>query len=123
MLRGNGGQDIFIDNAGRARFCLLLQYACEKHQLNTHGFCLMGNHVHLIMQPLTANLTAGMHALAFRYAQYFNRKYGRKGFLYQGRYKAVLVMQSRPLSVLGVGLNTIQTNMSDHRPIGAKITY
>ena len=49
MLRGNGGQDIFKDDADRTRFCLLLQYAKEKHQFNIHGFCLMRNHVHFII--------------------------------------------------------------------------
>jgi putative transposase len=91
MLRGNGGQDIFKDDADRTRFCLLLQYAKEKHQFNIHGFCLMSNHVHFIIQPLNSNLTSGMHSLAFRYAQHFNRKYKRRGYLYQGRYKAVMV--------------------------------
>lgn len=91
MIRGNGGEDIFKDNADWARFCLLLQYASEKHQLNIHGFCLMRNHVHLVIQPHPSELTAGMHALAFRYAQHFNKKYKRRGYLYQGRYKAVLV--------------------------------
>lgn len=91
MLRGNGGQDIFTDTSDCVRFCLLLQYASEKHQLNIHSFCLMKNHVHFVVQPCTAKLTAGMHALAFRYAQYFNKKYKRRGYLYQGRYKAVLV--------------------------------
>lgn len=91
MLRGNGGQEILKDDCDRAKFCLLLQYACEKHQLSVHGFCFMRNHVHLVIQPHTSNLTDGMHALGFRYAQYFNKKYKRRGYLYQGRYKAVLV--------------------------------
>lgn len=91
MLRGNGGQDIFRDQADRVRFCLLLQYSAEKHRLKVHGFCLMNNHVHLLIQPMTDNLSSGMHALAFRYAQYFHRKYKQRGYLYQGRYKAVIV--------------------------------
>lgn len=114
MLRGNGGQEIFKDNADRTRFCLLIQYAGEKHQLNIHGFCLMGNHVHFIIQPLTSNLTAGMHALAFRYAQYFNKKYKRRGYLYQGRYKAVLVQSGMYLRrlVRYVHLNPVRAGIT-----------
>lgn len=100
MLRGNAGQDIFLEDKDRAKFCLLLQYVGEKHQLNVHGFCLMRNHVHLIIQPLTSNLADGMHALSFRYAQYFNKKYKRCGYLYQGRYKAVLVQSGMYLQRL-----------------------
>lgn len=113
MLRGNGGQDVFKDNEDRVRFCILLQYASEKHQLNIHGFCLMKNHVHIIIQPLTASLTAGMHALAFRYAQHFNRKYKRRGYLYQGRYKAVLVQSGTYLRrlVRYVHLNPVRARI------------
>ena len=100
MLRGNGGQDIFKDDHDRVRFCLLLQYASEKHQLNVHGFCLMRNHVHLVVQPRTSNLSDGMHALGFRYAQHFNKKYKQRGYLYQGRYKAVLVQSGMYLQRL-----------------------
>ena len=113
MLRGNGGQDIFKDNADRSRFCQLFQYASEKHQLNIHGFCLMGNHVHLVIQPRTSNLTAGMHSLAFRYAQHFNKKYKRRGYLYQGRYKAVLVQSGTYLRrlVRYVHLNPVRARI------------
>ena len=100
MLRGIGGQDIFRDDADRARFCLLVQYASEKHQLNIHAFCLMRNHVHFVIQPITSDLSAGIHALAFRYAQHFNKKYKRRGYLYQGRYKAVLVQSGSYLQRL-----------------------
>lgn len=113
MLRGNGGECIFKDDADRIRFCQLLQYASEKHQLNIHGFCLMGNHVHFIIQPRTSDLTAGMHSLAFRYAQFFNKKYNRRGYLYQGRYKAVLVQPGAYLQrlVRYVHLNPVRAGM------------
>lgn len=91
MLRGVGGRTIFMDDVDRCRFCLLLQYAVERSDLTVHGFCLMDNHVHLIVQPSSNDLSNGIHRLAFRYAQYFNSRMERVGYLFQGRYKAVLV--------------------------------
>lgn len=91
MLRGNGGQPIFRDDEDRARFCLLMQYATELHDISVHGFCLMDNHIHLLLEPNAKGLSAGVHVFAFRYAQYFNKKYMLKGHLFQGRYKAVIV--------------------------------
>jgi REP element-mobilizing transposase RayT len=113
MLRGNSGQDIFKDDHDRVRFCLLLQYASERHQLNIHGFCLMRNHVHLVIQPSTSNLSDGMHALGFRYAQHFNKKYKQRGYLYQGRYKAVLVQSGMYLRrlVRYVHLNPVRAKI------------
>jgi len=119
MLRGNGGQDIYKDREDYVRFCLLLQYAIEKHKLHILGFCLMGNHFHLIIQPQGTDLASGMHALAFRYAQYFNKKYDRRGYLYQGRYKAILVQTGTYLRrlVRYVHLNPVRANIV-HRPEG-----
>ena len=79
MIRGVGGRSIFDDDRERARFCLLLQYASEICKFYIHGFCLMGNHAHLLLQPHTENLASGMHRLGFRYAQYFNKKVKRIG--------------------------------------------
>ena len=46
MLRGNGGQNIFLDDTDRSKFSLLLQAASEKHAFHVHAFCFMSNHVH-----------------------------------------------------------------------------
>jgi len=113
MIRGNGGRDIFRDDPDRVRFCLFLQYAIEKHKLKVHGFCLMNNHVHLLIQPMTTNLSSGLHTLAFRYAQYFNKKYNLRGYLYQGRYKAVIVQTGTYLTrlVRYTHLNPVRANI------------
>ena len=50
MLRGNGGQDIFFDNADRRHFYLLLQQGIARYGHRIHGFCLMSNHIHLAVQ-------------------------------------------------------------------------
>ncbi len=91
MLRGINGQNIFLRNSDYVRFCLLLQEACEKHSLVVHAFCFMTNHVHLVLEPLKDSFQAGVHSFAFRYAQYFNRIHKRKGYLFQGRFKSILV--------------------------------
>lgn len=57
-----------------------------------HAFCLMTNHVHLLLSPVTVvAISALMRALAHRYAQYFNRKYSRTGSLWEGRYRSCVV--------------------------------
>lgn len=128
LLRGNAGQDIFLDNVDRARFCLLIQYASEKHKLICHGFCLMNNHVHLLIQPLTEDLSSGIHSLTFRYAQYFNRKYDRKGYLYQGRFKAIIVQSGDYLRRLirYIHLNPVRANIvkcAENYPWSSHLAY
>jgi REP element-mobilizing transposase RayT len=91
MLRGIGGKSIFNDNQDRARFCLILQEAAECHGQRIHAFCLMSNHLHLIVEPTAGPLKDGIHGFAFRYAQYFNRRYKHRGYLFQGRFRSILV--------------------------------
>jgi putative transposase len=100
MLRGNNGQDIFFSDRDRCRFCLLLQEGIERFKHRIHGFCLMNNHVHLIIQTSDLPLSPIMHHLASRYARYVNRTQHRIGHLFQGRFKAILVDAENYLSEL-----------------------
>lgn len=91
MLRGVGGQNIFIDDKDRVRFCLLLQAASEKYAFHVEAFCFMNNHIHLMLEPRERPLQDGVHSFSFRYAQYFNRRHERKGYLFQGRFRSICV--------------------------------
>jgi REP element-mobilizing transposase RayT len=91
MLRGNDGQNIFFCDADRCRLCLLIQQGVERYGHRIHAFCLMTNHIHLLVQVNQTPLSKIVHNLAFRYSQDFNRRYGKIGHLFQGRYKAILL--------------------------------
>jgi len=57
-----------------------------------HGYCLMTNHIHMLLTPATPEACATlMRNLGQRYAQYFNRRYTRTGGLWEGRYRSCLV--------------------------------
>lgn len=91
MLRGNDGQDIFFNNEDRCRLCLLIQEGVERYGHRIHAFCFMRNHIHLLVQMGHISLSKIVHNLAFRYSQNINKRYGKIGHLFQGRYKAVLL--------------------------------
>lgn len=91
MLRGVSGNNIFDDDRDRVRLCLILQAASEKHAFLIHAFCFMKNHLHFILEPRQNPLHECVHAFAFRYAQYFNRRHKRQGYLFQGRFRSILV--------------------------------
>ncbi len=91
MLRGNGGQDIFFAKADRRRFLELLAEGVARFGHWVHGFCLMTNHLHLVVQAGEAPLSRAMQNLAFRYTRFLNARRRRIGHLFQGRYKALLV--------------------------------
>lgn len=60
--------------------------------VKVHAYCLMPNHVHLLLTPTKADAcSALMKSVSHRYAHYFNRKYARTGTLWEGRYRSCLV--------------------------------
>jgi putative transposase len=91
MLRGNGGQDIFFDDSDRIRFYELLEEGVERFHVRIPAFCLMGNHLHLVVQVAEIPLSRLIQNVSFRYARYRNAKERRTGHLFQGRYKAIVI--------------------------------
>jgi len=91
MMRGNGGQDIFFSDDDRYHFFLLLQEGITRFDYRIHGFCCMGNHIHLALQVSDESLSKIMQNLSFRYTRWVNKQQRRTGHLFQGRYKAILV--------------------------------
>lgn len=91
IFRGNAGQPVFVTDADRYRFYLLLQEGTCRFGYRIHAFCLMTNHIHLALQTGDIPLSRGMQNLSFRYTRWINWREKRTGHLFQGRYKAVLV--------------------------------
>ncbi|MBX3502377.1 MAG: transposase [Alphaproteobacteria bacterium] len=91
MLRGNAGQPIFADDADRNRWEAILAESVARHGHRVLAYCWMGNHVHLCLRVAGTPLSRIMQQLAFRYARAFNRRHGRIGHVFQGRFRALLV--------------------------------
>ena len=91
MARGDGGKPVFEDDKDRYGWLDLLGKACERFGWRVHAWVLMGNHFHLLLETPEPNLVAGMKWLLGVYSQGWNRRRQRKGHVFQGRYKAVVV--------------------------------
>jgi REP element-mobilizing transposase RayT len=89
--RGNRRQAIFLDDDDRRWFLHLFAAAVEQYRWTCHAYCLMGNHVHLLIQLEEENLSEGLQWLFGRYAQDFNWRHGYDGHLFQGRFKSEIV--------------------------------
>lgn len=91
ILRGNGGQDIFFSVDDTKYFESLVSEGIKRFGHRIHCYCWMKNHVHLVIQIANTPLSKIIQNISFRYTLYINNKYSRKGHLFQGRYKAILV--------------------------------
>jgi REP element-mobilizing transposase RayT len=115
MLRGNGGQEIFLEPGDGAHFLDLLAEGVERFGLRCHGYCLMPNHAHLVLQAGAIPLSRAMQNLSFRYTRHINGREKRIGHLFQGRYKAILVDADAYLLELVryVHLNPVRAGLCD----------
>jgi putative transposase len=93
MLRGNGGQNIFFNDDERQKMCSLIDEGIQRYNHRIHAFCLMSNHIHLLVQVANVPLSVIMQNLASRYCRYFHLCHKTRGHLFQERFKALLVQE------------------------------
>lgn len=87
VQRGNRQQTIFHSDADRRGYVTMLAAACKLHETRCLAWCLMDNHIHLILVPPTADaLRAVMASVHTRYAQRVNKAHTQSGHLFQGRF-------------------------------------
>jgi len=85
--RGTNKTSIFSDDKDREYFLACLNDWAARTGTKIWAYCLMDNHFHLLLVPgQEQSLGKCLHGITFRYAQYYNQKYGRTGRLWQNRY-------------------------------------
>src|SRR5215208_6925294 len=82
---------IFVDDEDYSRYTAILGATAEEQEWNCLGYCLMPNHVHLLIETVEPNLAQGMQSLHGTYAATFNARHVRVGHLFQDRYRAELI--------------------------------
>ncbi len=76
---------------GLAKLHFFLQQATEKFRCRIHGFCLMTNHIQLILQVSDIPLAQIMQSVPLRFTKWINFSQNRTGHVFQERYKALLL--------------------------------
>jgi len=96
IQRGNNRAACFRQDADRLLYLTHLRELCRTHECALHAYCLMTNHVHLLMTPGSAvGCTSLMRDLGQRYVQCFNRRYQRSGTLWEGRFRSCIAESAR----------------------------
>ncbi len=115
--RGNARADIYLSDDDRQLFLDCLAAVCDRWQWLCYAYCLMNNHYHLMIETPEGNLSKGMRQLNGVYTQRFNKRHGRSGHVFQGRYKSILVDRDAYLLELSryVVLNPVRAGLV-HRP-------
>ena len=97
MLRGINRQDIFEDDEDYQQMVSILRSMTDRHDddgalmpplCTFYAYCLMSNHIHLLIQERGEPLSNVIKRIGVAYAHYFNKKYERNGHLFQDRFRS-----------------------------------
>lgn len=93
MLRGNERKNVFLSDEDKLRFMETMYETKHGDRFYLHSFCLMDNHIHLMLSEGVEDLSKVMKRITVSYVYYFNKKYKRVGHLFQDRFKSEVVEQ------------------------------
>ncbi len=91
MMRGINRQDIFFDDEDYRRFLETMKRVKESRSCTIYGYCLMGNHIHLLLHEEEEGLSVIMKRIGTSYAWWYNQKYDRVGHVFQNRFQSETV--------------------------------
>lgn len=115
--RGNNRQACFFANDDYRLYLHLLVKSCQKHECSVHAYVLMTNHVHLLITPwIPEGVSLVMRDLGRDYVRTINKKYGRTGTLWEGRFRSSLVDEENYCLVCYryIELNPVKAGMVKH---------
>ncbi len=91
MLRGINRQVIFKDDEDRNMFIATLDSFRDNNRYRLYAYCLMTNHIHILIRELNDNISTAMKRISVSYVFWYNKKYERCGNLFQDRFKSEVV--------------------------------
>lgn len=90
-MRGNGKQLLFEDDEDRRRILSLIWSSIARFNIRLIAWCLMGNHVHLVLSDSDDNMSEAMHLVMTCYATSYNRRHGHVGHVFQDRFSSASI--------------------------------
>lgn len=116
MNRGRRREPIFHSSGDANKFLELVGEAGERFGIETHVYCLMTNHYHLLVRSVDGTLSRAMRHIDGVYAQAYNWRHGHDGPLFRGRFRSLLVDSERYLAAVATYIhrNPLDAGMVDH---------
>jgi len=116
MIRGNEKKNIFLDDNDRKKFIRILYKIKLEKCFDLFAYCIMKNHVHLIIKDNSDDISTIMKMINTSYAIYFNYKYDRVGHVFQDRFKSEVIENDRYLlcAIRYVHNNPVKANFCNN---------
>ncbi len=115
IMRGNERKKIFLSDKDRIRFIEILHKMKNKYNYKLEAYCLMDNHVHILINDNGNDISTIIKSINISYAVYFNHVHNRVGHLFQDRFKSQIVNDDRYLLAVSAYIhnNPVKAGMVD----------
>ncbi|WBW97853.1 transposase [Oceanirhabdus sp. W0125-5] len=100
MCRSISEVKLFRKDEDKDRYLKIIKKYQQKFMFKVYDYCLMGNHVHLIIDSNGADISKIMHSINLSYVLFYNKRYKRHGHLFQERFKSKVIVDNRYLKTL-----------------------
>jgi REP element-mobilizing transposase RayT len=116
MNRGHDGRSLFQDDPDREFFLDLVKIQSKNLKIRVFAYCLMNNHFHLVIENTSGRLSDFFKQLNGQYASHFRQKYRGRGYVYQDRFKSLLIQdESYLMTAIGYILNNpVRAKLVNH---------
>jgi putative transposase len=118
--RGNNRAPVFLDDEDYEAFLTALGDLKQRRPFEFHGYCLMPNHIHLLIRPLETSISRLMQSLLVSHTQRHHRRHGSVGHVWQGRFKSPVIQDDDHLLTV---LRYIEANPLRARMVEAAGDY
>lgn len=113
VLRSVNQHIIFEEDSDYQKFLYILSDCKKKYDIDIFAYCLMDNHIHLVLQSPSEKLASFFQSLGSRFVRWYNNKYSRSGHLFQERFHSITIEKNEHLlsTLVYVHNNPVKANV------------
>jgi REP element-mobilizing transposase RayT len=111
MARSISEVELFRDDDDKIKYLSLVRKYQKLYKFKVYGYCLMDNHLHMIIDINGADISTVMHSINFSYALYYNYTHKRHGHLFQDRFKSKMIKDEKYLLALSAYVHNNPTDL------------
>ncbi|WP_163193695.1 transposase [Clostridium thermarum] len=123
MVRSISEVSLFRDNRDREKYLALIKKYKDLYMFNVYGYCLMTTHAHMIIDCCGSDISKIMKSINQSYVQYYNKRYGRHGHLFQDRFKSKIVDNDNYLIALSAYIHNNPKDIKLYKNDVSKYPY
>ena len=115
--------DLFKDADDKKMYLSFIKKYKILYNFKLYAYCLMDNHLHLIIDANGSDISKVMHGINFSYAMYFNRRHERQGHLFRDRFKSIIVANETYLKTLSLYIHNNPTAIGEYKNSPEKYVF